>query len=67
MPSTSITASATTPTPGWRIAKPGCAAMGVPFDARRHVEVKRRPGIEAAARKLRYAALGEMAASTACA
>lgn len=37
-----------------------CAALGIPFDARRVAVEKGKSGIEAAARKLRYAALGEM-------
>jgi tRNA(Ile)-lysidine synthase len=40
-----------------------CAALGVPFEARRVVLEKTRSGVEAAARKLRYAALGAMCAS----
>ena len=38
-----------------------CAALGVQFAARRVVLEKGKSGVEAAARKLRYAALGEMA------
>jgi tRNA(Ile)-lysidine synthase len=38
------------------------AAMGATFDARRVVLQKGKSGVEAAARKLRYAALGEMCA-----
>nr|WP_229217774.1 tRNA lysidine(34) synthetase TilS [Massilia forsythiae] len=37
-----------------------CAALGVPFDAREVVVAKGKSGVEAAARKLRYAALGAM-------
>lgn len=37
-----------------------CAALGIPFDHRRVAVEKGKSGIEAAARKLRYAALGEM-------
>ncbi|NHZ39371.1 tRNA lysidine(34) synthetase TilS [Massilia aquatica] len=37
-----------------------CAALGVTFAARRVVLQKSRSGVEAAARKLRYAALGDM-------
>jgi tRNA(Ile)-lysidine synthase len=37
-----------------------CAALGVSFDFRRVTLQKGKSGIEAAARKLRYAALGEM-------
>jgi len=37
-----------------------CAALGVTFDAREVSVVKGRSGVEAAARKARYAALGEM-------
>lgn len=37
-----------------------CAALGVPFEACRVVLEKARSGVEAAARKLRYAALGSM-------
>lgn len=37
-----------------------CAALGVPFEACRVVLEKSRSGVEAAARKLRYAALGAM-------
>ena len=37
-----------------------CASLGVGFDERRVSLAKARSGIEAAARKLRYAALGEM-------
>lgn len=37
-----------------------CAALGVPFEASRVVLEKSRSGVEAAARKLRYAALGAM-------
>lgn len=38
-----------------------CAALGVQFAARKVVLVKGKSGVEAAARKLRYAALGDMA------
>jgi tRNA(Ile)-lysidine synthase len=37
-----------------------CEALGVTFDARRVTLAKGKSGVEAAARKLRYAALGEM-------
>jgi len=37
-----------------------CALLGVPFDARDVSVVKGKSGVEAAARKARYAALGEM-------
>jgi tRNA(Ile)-lysidine synthase len=37
-----------------------CAAMGIAFEARRVVLGKGKSGVEAAARKLRYAALGEL-------
>ncbi|QOY96625.1 tRNA lysidine(34) synthetase TilS [Massilia sp. UMI-21] len=37
-----------------------CAALGVAFDHRRVAVVKGRDGLEAAARKLRYRALGDM-------
>lgn len=37
-----------------------CAALGVPFEASRVVLEKTKSGVEAAARKLRYAALGTM-------
>jgi tRNA(Ile)-lysidine synthase len=37
-----------------------CAALGVPFEACRVVLEKTKSGVEAAARKLRYAALGAM-------
>ena len=37
-----------------------CAALGVPFEARRVVLEQTKSGVEAAARKLRYAALGAM-------
>jgi tRNA(Ile)-lysidine synthase len=37
-----------------------CAALGIAFDVRRVTVEKGKSGIEAAARKLRYAALGEM-------
>ena len=37
-----------------------CGALGVHFDARRVTLEKGKSGVEAAARKLRYAALGEM-------
>lgn len=40
-----------------------CAALGVGFDVRRVTLEKGKSGIEAAARKLRYAALGEMCAA----
>lgn len=39
-----------------------CAALGVPFEAARVVLEKTKSGVEAAARKLRYAALGAMCA-----
>ena len=39
-----------------------CAAMGVQFEAARVVLEKTKSGVEAAARKLRYAALGAMCA-----
>ncbi|CUI08950.1 tRNA lysidine(34) synthetase TilS [Massilia antarctica] len=39
-----------------------CARLGVPFAARRVVLEKTRSGVEAAARKLRYAALGALCA-----
>ena len=39
-----------------------CAALGVPFQAVRVVLEKSKSGVEAAARKLRYAALGTMCA-----
>nr|WP_229428142.1 tRNA lysidine(34) synthetase TilS [Massilia soli] len=38
-----------------------CAALGVQFAARRVTLTKTKSGVEAAARKLRYAALGDMA------
>ena len=38
-----------------------CAALGVHFNARRVTLAKTKSGVEAAARKLRYAALGDMA------
>jgi tRNA(Ile)-lysidine synthase len=37
-----------------------CAALGIAFDERRVTLAKTKSGVEAAARKLRYAALGEM-------
>jgi tRNA(Ile)-lysidine synthase len=37
-----------------------CAQLGVPFDHRRVEVIKGKSGVEQAARKLRYAALGEM-------
>jgi tRNA(Ile)-lysidine synthase len=37
-----------------------CAALGVTYDERRVTLAKTRSGVEAAARKLRYAALGDM-------
>ncbi len=37
-----------------------CLALGVPFEARRVVLEKSKSGVEAAARKLRYAALGAL-------
>lgn len=40
--------------------KAQCAALGVSFDARHVTLEKGKSGVEAAARKLRYAALGEM-------
>lgn len=40
--------------------KASCAALGIAFDARRVTLAKGKSGVEAAARKLRYAALGEM-------
>ncbi len=40
--------------------KASCAALGVTFDARHVTLAKGKSGVEAAARKLRYAALGEM-------
>jgi tRNA(Ile)-lysidine synthase len=40
-----------------------CAALGVPFEATRVVLEKSKSGVEAAARKLRYAALGAMCAA----
>ena len=39
-----------------------CATLGIGFDARRVVLVKSKSGVEAQARKLRYAALGELCA-----
>ena len=39
-----------------------CAALGVPFDVVRVVLEKSKSGVEAAARKLRYAALGALCA-----
>jgi tRNA(Ile)-lysidine synthase len=40
--------------------KRSCSALGVSFDARHVTLAKGKSGVEAAARKLRYAALGEM-------
>ncbi len=40
--------------------KASCAALGIAFDARHVTLTKGKSGVEAAARKLRYAALGEM-------
>ncbi len=39
-----------------------CAQLGVPFEARRVILQKNKSGVEAAARKLRYAALGALCA-----
>lgn len=44
-----------------RHCEEACAALGVAFASRKVTVIKGRSGVEAAARKLRYAALGDMA------